>query len=555
MPTVSLDNITPSAEMAKKLFPPTLIGPTWQKDANGAWLLPKRTLGWQVLGWVAEWLTTPEGGPWMATPEQARFILWFYAIDEYGNFIYRNSVLQRLKGWGKDPIAAVMAIVELIGPSQFSHWTPDGDPVAKPHPSALVQVTAVSMDQTDNTTSLFPSLLPDRTRQHFRMDVQKEIIYANGGRNKLKAIGASFRAAEGGRVTFCIANETHHWIPSKGGDKFYRTIRNNLTKVKGRLLCITNAFEPGEESVAETIRTDQEKVWAGLAKPSGWLYDSLEAHPDAPLTDDWAPYIVNTIKGDARWLDTQIIVQSLQDTSIPASTHRRMWYNAIVASEDALFSPGEWDGILADGLLGNKHDLDPGDEIVLGFDGGKTDDATALVAIRMRDKLIVPLGIWQRPPNVKEWRVSESQVETEVHQAFATFKVRAAYFDVALWESFILEWGEAYRETLLIKAPNSAMGFDMRGNQQRVARGNEALVQTVLDGRIRHNGDKQLRNHVLNAKRRRNRFGLIFGKENAESSRKVDAYAATLLAFMALNDLNDSGKKPKPEYTRRLIQF
>ena len=446
-------------------------------------------------------------------------------------------------------------MVELVGPSMFSHWSPDGDPIAKPNPVASVQVTAVSMDQTENTTSLFQSMLPERTRQHYRMDVQKEIIYALGGQVKLKAIGSSFRAAEGSRTTFCVANETHHWVPSKHGDAFYRTISNNLTKVKGRLLCITNAFEPGEESVAEMIRLGQEKVWAGLAKPSGWLYDSLEAHPDAPLTEDWAPFIVNTIKGDAHWLDTEIIMQSLQDSSIPPSTHRRMWYNALVASEDSLFSAGEWDACLAEEKHGDKRDLSPGDEVVLGFDGGKTDDSTALVAIRLSDKLIVPLGVWQRPPGAKDWHVSESQVETEVHQAFATFKVRAAYFDVALWESFILEWGEAYRETLIIKAPNSALGFDMRGNQQRVARGNEAFVQTILDGRIKHNGDRMLRSHALNCKRRRNRYGLIFGKISAESDRKVDAYAATLLAFMAMNDLNDSGKTAKKEYNRRLFQF
>ena len=91
--------ITPSAEAARELFPPSFIGPTWQKDENGHWLLPEHTLGWEILGWVAEWLTFSDGRPWMATPEQARFILWFYAIDHRGKFRYRKAVLQRMKGW------------------------------------------------------------------------------------------------------------------------------------------------------------------------------------------------------------------------------------------------------------------------------------------------------------------------------------------------------------------------------------------------------------------------------------------------------------------------
>ena len=91
--------ITPSAEAAKELFPPSIIGPTWQKTEDGKWLLPEHTLGWEILGWVAEWLTFSDGRPWMATPEQARFILWFYAVDHRGKFCYRKAVLQRMKGW------------------------------------------------------------------------------------------------------------------------------------------------------------------------------------------------------------------------------------------------------------------------------------------------------------------------------------------------------------------------------------------------------------------------------------------------------------------------
>lgn len=96
---LSLEGVIPSQEAADELFPPDIIGPTWQKNPDGTWLLPEHTLGWEILGWVADWLTFPDEKPWIATPEQARFILWFYAIDENGRFVYRKAVLQRMKGW------------------------------------------------------------------------------------------------------------------------------------------------------------------------------------------------------------------------------------------------------------------------------------------------------------------------------------------------------------------------------------------------------------------------------------------------------------------------
>lgn len=66
--------------------------------------LPARTLGWEVLSWTADYLRQPDGddagGPWRYTDEQAVFVLWWYAVDEHGRFVYRRGMLRRLKGWG-----------------------------------------------------------------------------------------------------------------------------------------------------------------------------------------------------------------------------------------------------------------------------------------------------------------------------------------------------------------------------------------------------------------------------------------------------------------------
>jgi len=71
---------------------------------------------------------------------------------------------------------------------------------------------------------------------------------------------------------------------------------------------------------------------------------------------------------------------------------------------------------------------------------------------------------------------------------------------------------------------------------------NELLMQTILDGNIAHGDDTDplnvtLRRHLLNARRRENGYGVSFGKEGRESPKKVDGYAALMVAYAALNDL------------------
>jgi hypothetical protein len=521
---------------------PTFLGPTWQRDMEGQWLLPDRTLGWQIAGWCAEYLRADGGGLWKFTREQLRFILWWYAVDENGRFVYRKGVLQRLKGWGKDPIVAVMCLVELVGPSRFSHFNAEGVPVGIPHPQAWVQVAAVSRDQTRNTMTLFPSLMSDKFIETYGIKAGAELIRANGGKQRLEAVTSSFRALEGGRSTFVVLNETHHWVRGNNGDKMYETIDGNATKKDSRYLAITNAYLPGEDSVAERMRESFEKILEGKAVDIGFLYDSIEAHPKTPLTPDALRIVLPKIRGDAVWLKVETIIQSVLDTTISASRSRRMWLNQIVAEEDALYGPAEWAAILDESKT-----LVPGDEITLGFDGGKTDDATALIALRVKDMCAFVLGVWEKPdgPQGDGWSVPRASVDSAVHEAFSMFTVQGFYADVALWESYISEWDDQYGEGLAVRSPlgKDSIGWDMRSSLKTSTMAHERLMRSIFDRKLAHDGDLTLRRHTLNARRRTNNYGISFGKESKDSPRKVDAYAALMLAHEALYDLRARGKK------------
>ncbi|MFE9254045.1 terminase [Streptomyces sp. NPDC006879] len=436
----------------------------------------------------------------------------------------------------------MLCLVELCGPSRFSHWDENGEPVGVAHPRAWVQVTAVNQSQTTNTMALIPSLMSDEFKAKYNIKDGAVLIRANGGKCRLEAVTSSYRALEGKRTTFVLLNETHHWVLGNAGHKMYETIDGNATKQDSRYLAITNAYLPGEDSVAERMREAFEKIREGKAIDIGFLYDSIEAHPKTPLSPEALRIVLPKIRGDAVWLVAETIIQSVLDTTISASRSRRMWLNQIVAEEDALYGPEQLADILHEGAV-----LAPGDEIVMGFDGGKTDDATALVAIRIKDMCAFVLGLWEKPdgPRGEGWSVPRAEVDSAVHDAFRVHNVRAFYADVALWESYISEWSETYGEGLGVKSPASkdAIGWDMRSSLKASTMAHERLMRSIFDRKLRYDGDLALRRHTLNARRRTNNYGISFGKESRESPRKVDVYAALMLAHEALYDLRARGKK------------
>ena len=536
---------------------PNFIGPTWQRNPDGTPYLParNRSLGWGILAWCRKYLLhfTGPDRPIELTKEQQRFILWLYAIDENGRWIYDSGVLQRLKGWGKDPIMAVVSLVEFVGPCRFDGWDSTGLPKARSELSSWVQIAAVNQQQTKNTSLFFLKIISKQLRAEYGIlpfTSSTEIIKARDGLQQLQMVTSSPRALEGGRATFVVMNETHHWIDGNQGIAMYETIDGNVTKGQGtRYLAITNAYLPGEDSVAERVR---EKDYNAVKdRPDFWtfrfLYDSIEAHELVPMHPVALRITIPKIRGDAVWLDAEKILVSIRKGSIANSRSRRMWLNQIVSAEDALWSEADWR------MLESELYLKPGDTITLGFDGGRTDDSTALVAIRVSDLLSVPLGIWEK--DGEDWVVPREAVHSAVALAFKTYNVVAFFADVNLWEHDILEWHGLYGEKLKAKAVDAgnAIGWDMRGTHNpRVTLAHERLMSAIIERKVKWSLSVNpelvgtMRRHFLNVYREENNTGVHFRKVRKDSPRKIDCYAAWVAAYEALYKYRIKGKEERP---------
>ncbi len=542
------------------LWEPVRIGPTWQFGDAG-WLLPEFSLGWDILAWCGVWLRGKGGKPWVFTAEQARFILWLYAVDASGEFVSHSAVLQRLKGWGKDPIAACLAVASLFADVNFDRW--DGErPVGREDPNAWVQLVAVSQEQTKNTMKLMPGLISFEARRRYGIQIGKLAVWGLDDTRQIEAVTNSVMAIEGGRPTLIVRNETQNWNSSNGGHDMAGALEGNAAKrdidTPARMLDICNAFRPGEDSVGQRTREAWESTLGDLdaldaedrpkALDFGLLYDSLEAPPEAPMTAEAAPSVVEAVRGDAVWLDAKgRILKSILNTANPPSESRRKWYNQITAAEDAFTTPQLWD-------LGASPDevIEPGDEVILTLDCSKSDDATGLIATRVNDGFAKVLGMWQRPPGKRGdgWLVPRDRVDGAVSEAMDSMNVVAFFGDPShflddesldrYWDAMFDDWHRRYRSRLRLWAKpgrndGHSVMFDMaQFNNQKVFVEAVGLAEADLDaGTVLHDGDPRLRNHVLNAKRQPTRAGLSIAKDHRESKHKIDLAVVWVLGRMA----------------------
>ncbi len=508
---------------------PTAIGPTWKRDQEGKFILPALTLGWQQLGWTVEYLQQPDGPhaeqPLQLTDEQARFLLWWSAIDEEGQFLYRYAMLRRLKGWGKDPMGSFVCALEFVGPCRFDRWE-NGQPVAVSNPAAWVQTAAVSKDQTRNTMTLFPGLFSPKAIAKYKIELGKEIIYAERGKRRLEAVTSSPRALEGGRVTFVLKNETHHWRATDEGHEMARVIARNAAKTQGRVLAISNAHAPGEDSDAEHDWDAWRKIDQGISASKGMLYDSLEA-PDTDLEDDESLRAgLMSARGDSVWLNVPRLMAEIRDPRTSPAMARRFYLNQIVAEEDKPFDRKRWDE------LAEPRVVQDGVTIVLGFDGSISRDHTVLIGTEVATGYQWVVGYWEPEPIDGELRINFQSVDQTVDDAFRRWKVWRLNADPYKWGVYLSVWAGKYgSETVVSWSTTQYRKMAQSLAQYRVAQ---------VSGAVTHDGDPRFAAAMANAHKHMQQFRdddgnpmWVIQKERPDSPLKIDAAVAGSLSWEA----------------------
>jgi hypothetical protein len=535
---------------------------------------PKYTLGWGAVDWGMEYLRQPDGEtagePWTFTRSQVKFLAWYYAIERDASWVYSHAVRRLPKGAGKSPFAAVMSLIELCAPVRFSHWAKNPDtgedmPMGKPVGMPLVEIAATAESQgMINTMRMVTALITavdqegkiDHKRKSklirtYGLDAGKTQIMKPGG-GYLHVITSSASAAEGALTTFGVCDQTEAWYKANGGHDLFQVMDRNAAKSKSRLVQTANSWKPGMDSVAEQTYDawveEQENRTIGTART---LMDVRMAPPDSikwnevknedgtthkVIDRDALVAGVTMAYGDCHWADpADLVDRHVLDIKAPFDVSKRFYLNWPTAAADAWVEKQEWSRWGDPNLV-----LEDGAEIALGFDGSRTNDATALIACEISTGNIFDFGIWETAPLDGGGRlhIPVDEVDAAVERAFERFNPLTFFADVREWESFSkVEWPKRYSTRLKIHSVPGGrdpqpIAWDMRTHVGEFTAACE-MVNEEITGDIpifRHDQSGILGRHVFNSRRRPNKWGTSIGKEAPASPNKIDGCVAMIIA-------------------------
>lgn len=238
-----------------------------------------------TIDWIERHCVVPDredlGRPLELVDEQASFVANHYIVrgtakagQKAPAFRFRRSQLVRSQKWGKSPLIAAFVCLEGLGPALFDGWAEDGDyyacadndcdcgweyvyepgePMGRRWPTPLIQITATSEDQTDNTYDALRPMIEMGPLARMVPHTGEEFIRLPGN-GRIDVVTSKARSRLGQRVTFVAQDETGIWYDTGGKNSMVAvaiTQRRGLSAMGGRAIETTNAWDPSENSVAQ----------------------------------------------------------------------------------------------------------------------------------------------------------------------------------------------------------------------------------------------------------------------------------------------------------------
>jgi phage terminase large subunit-like protein len=206
----------------------------------------------------------------------------------------------------------------------------------------------------------------------------------------------------------------------------------------------------------------------------------------------------------------------------PEAEFRTKRTNFWASSQTAWLPAGSWEACESDITLS------PEDEIILGFDGSFSGDASAIVyaTIPKGEDDPVKVGLvkaWEKDLTVHDdqWRVNIAEVEqTILDFCQAHPKVREVACDPFRWQRSMEVLEE--KGVPIVEFPSTS--------PKRMVPATQKVLDAVMEHKLIHDGDGLLARHVGNAVTKIDNLGSRIVKDQRNSPRKIDAAVAMVIA-------------------------
>lgn len=250
------------------------------------------TLGHLLDGWYEAHCRVPSGFARGEAFREADWQFWctanFYRVRPDAEWIPKRPLLNQAFHYrrmqvvgpqksGKGPESAAWTAGEAVGPSVFGGWAKRGDryrcedngcdcgwsfryqegePKGMRHPSPLIQLAATSEDQVDNVLSPLKASIALGPLKRLLL-VREGFIRIVGGNDdpdldRIDAVTSSANSRLGNPISFANQDETGLYTAANKMRKVAETQRRGAAGMGGRTIETTNAWDPTENSVAQT---------------------------------------------------------------------------------------------------------------------------------------------------------------------------------------------------------------------------------------------------------------------------------------------------------------
>jgi hypothetical protein len=461
-------------------------------------------------------------------------------------FHNRRSQIVGPQKLGKGPWAALLIAMEAAGPVVFAGWAEGGElyqcsawgcgcgwvyeyepgePMGMPWPTPLIQLTATSEDQTDNTYRPLQMMIRNGPlSQLMRVGEDFTRVGENG---RIDVVTSNAQSRLGQPLTFALQDETGLYTKANGLRKVAETQRRGLAGMGGRSIETTNAWDPGEDSVAQST--------AESARPDIFKFHRLPPKHLSYRDKRERARIHRHVYAGSPHVDLDgIEAEAAELLERDPAQAERFFGNRIVAGLGAYMDPAHWEA------CEDRREVPDGAQLALAFDGSDVNDWTGIRLETGDGYQFTPVYGPDRLPCVWDpaefgGQVPRLEVDAAVRELYGRYDIARGYFDPPYWETEIDQWAEDLGERKVIRWYTSRV--------TRMHPACERLLTDVAkaDTPFSHDGCRTTRLHMGNA-RKSARPGGRYVLAKPSDAQKIDLCVVSVMCHQAAGDATAAGE-------------